>query len=199
MHEQRGRPPKRRDDGISLVELIVAMSLLALVLAIAGGVLINGLKTQQTTNAVTNAANTAQQIASSIQSGVRNATAVVVTSDETVGTQLLIVRKVGVDPSSTAASCQAWYYTPLNGGSVYTRTSSPAAAIAVPIGEPDVSWSLLGTGVSPADTVTGRVFNAPTGSRVDIKFNVSAGTHPYVLINTTTYTPQMTTVSSPCF
>jgi hypothetical protein len=188
-----------RENGFSLAELLIYMGLLVLVVTVAGGLLINGLKVQETTQSVTSAANTAQQIARSVEGGVRNASAATVISDVTAGTQLLIVRTIGSDPNSTAASCQAWYYTPLNGGAVYTKRTVPAALITLPSGGPQGAWSLLGKGVSPADPVTAKVFNAPSGSRVDLKFSVTAGSHPYVLINTTTYTPQTTTVSSPCF
>lgn len=187
------------DRGFTLIELLIASSLSIIVLVIAGGILISGLRTQEMTHTVTDAANTAQQIVRSVQAGVRNASAITVTSDPVAGTQLLLARTIGSDPNSTAASCQAWYYTPLNGGAVYTRRTTPASAIALPVGGPQGIWTILGSGVTPADPATGKVFNAPSGSRVELKFDVAAGAHPYVLINTMTYTPQTTTVSAPCF
>ncbi len=188
-----------RDRGFTLIELLVASSLSIIVLVIAGGILISGLRTQEMARTVTDAANTAQQIVRSVQAGVRNASAITVISDATAGTQLLLSRTVGSNPSSTAASCQAWYYTPLNGGAVYTTRTTPASVIALPSGGPQGAWTILGSGVSPADPVTGKVFSAPSGGRVELKFDVAAGKHPYVLINTMTYTPQSTTVSAPCF
>lgn len=205
MQAQRKDPRSGRDAGFSLVELLIYMGLLVLVVSVAGGLLITGLKTQETTQAVTTAATTAQQIARSVQAGVRNASAVTVTSDNPAwpaGAQLLAARTIGTDPLSTASSCQAWYFTGpgVDGsGAIYTKRTTPAAVITVPGGGPQGVWTLLGAGVRPADPVTARVFNAPSGSRVDLKFNVAAGTHPYVLINTTTYTPQIATVSTPCF
>ena len=190
---------KKGEKGFTLVELMISTTLSIIVLAIAGGVLISGLRTQEVARTVTNATNTAQQIVHSIQAGVKNASAITVTSNSATGTQLLLVRTVSSDPNSTAPSCQAWYYTPANGGAVYTTKTTPATAITLPSGGPQGKWTILGTGVSPADPVTGKVFNAPSGGRVDLKFDVAAGSHPYVLINTMTYNSQSTSVSSPCF
>ena len=187
------------DPGFTLIELLIASGLSIIVLVIAGGIMIAGLRTQETARSVTDAANTAQQIVHSVQAGVKNASAITVTSGATAGTQLLMVRTISSDPNSTAPSCQAWYYTPVNGGAVYTTKTTPAAAITVPTGGPQGVWTILGTGVTPADPVTGKVFNAPSGGRVELKFDVAAGKHPYVLINTMTYNSQSTTVSSPCF
>jgi prepilin-type N-terminal cleavage/methylation domain-containing protein len=186
------------DGGFTLVELLISLALTLIVVAVAGGILISGLKSQQTVKSVTNAANVAQQIAQSVQAGVRNASAVTVVSDTTTGTQLLFARVIGSDAASTAASCQAWYYTPAGGGAVYTMKTTPASTIALPASGPQGVWALLGTGVSP-NVATGRVFTSPAGSRVDLSYNVAADSQPYVKITTTTYTPQLQTVSSPCF
>jgi type II secretory pathway pseudopilin PulG len=191
--------PKNGQCGFTLVELTIATGLSLIVLVIAGGILISGLRTQEIARTVTDAANTAQQIVHSVQAGVKNASAITLSSNASTGTQLLLVRTLSSDPSSTAPSCQAWYYTPSNGGAVYTTKTTPAAAITLPIGGPQGIWTILGTGVSPADPTTGKVFNAPNGGRVELKFDVAAGTHPYVLVNTMTYNSQSTTVSSPCF
>ena len=185
--------------GFTLVELLIATGLSIIVLVIAGGILISGLRTQEIARSVTDAANTAQQIVHSVQAGVKNASAITVNSNSLTGTQLLLVRTVSSDPTSTGPSCQAWYYTPASGGSVYTKKTTPAAAITLPTGGPAGVWTILGTGVSPADPNTGKVFNAPNGGRVELKFDVAAGAHPYVLINTMTYNSQSTSVSAPCF
>lgn len=189
----------RDERGFTLVELMISTGLTIIVLVITGGILISGLRTQEIARTVTDASNTAQQIVHSVQSGVKNASAITVTSNTTTGTQLLLVRTVSSDPNSTAPSCQAWYYTPSNGGAVYTNKTTPATAITLPTGGPQGTWTILGTGVSPADPTTGKVFNAPNGGRIELKFDVAAGSHPYVLINTMTYNSQSTSVSSPCF
>ncbi|MBC7463046.1 MAG: type II secretion system protein [Actinobacteria bacterium] len=191
---------KRNDSsGFTLIELLISSGLSLIVLGIGAGIFVNGIRTQEIAQTVTTAANTAQQVVRSIQTGVRNASAITVTSDPVAGTQLLMARTVGSDPRTTAASCQAWYYTPTNGGSVYTKRTTPASVIALPSGGPQGIWTLLGSGISPSDPATGKVFNAPSGGRVELKFDVAAGSHPYVLMNTMTYISLSATVSSPCF
>ncbi|MBI3428590.1 MAG: prepilin-type N-terminal cleavage/methylation domain-containing protein [Actinobacteria bacterium] len=190
---------RTRESGFTLLELLITSTLSIIVVMIAGGILINGLRTQEMTHTVTDASTTAQQVVRSVQAGVKNASAITVVSDAVTGTQLLLARTIGLDPTSTAASCQAWYYTPSNGGAVYTRKTTPASLITLPAGGPSGVWTVLGTGITPADPVTGKVFNAPSGGRVELKFDVKAGTQPYVLINTMTYTSQSSTVSTPCF
>lgn len=190
---------KSDESGFTLIEFLISSGLSIIVLVIAGGVMIAGLRTQEIARSVTDAANTAQQIVRSVQAGVKNASAISVTSGATAGTQLLLVRTISSDPNSTAPSCQAWYYTPSNGGAVYTTRTTPATAITVPTAGPQGAWTIIGTGISPADPVTGKVFNAPSGGRIELKFDVAAGKHPYVLINTMTYNSQSTAVSSPCF
>lgn len=185
--------------GFTLIELLISSALSLIVLGIGAGIFVNGIRSQENAQTVTAAANTAQQVVRSIQTGVRNASAIAVTSDPVAGTQLLLARTVGSDPGTTAASCQAWYYTPSNGGAVYTKRTTPASAIALPNGGPQGSWMLLGSGISPSDPATGKVFNAPSGGRVELKFDVAAGAHPYVLMNTMTYISLSATVSAPCF
>jgi type II secretory pathway pseudopilin PulG len=189
-------PEQDRESGFTLVELLVSSALAILILTIAGGLLLSGLRTQETADSVTNATTSAQQIARSVQGGVRNATALSMTVGGDPGSELLLARVLGSGADSSAAHCQAWYYTQQNGGAVYTTTS--AGAIAAPGGPPASGWILLGTGVSPS-TVSGPVFVAPSNSRVELTFKVAAAAHPYVLINTTTFTQQSTTVSAPCF
>lgn len=189
----------KNQEGFTLIELLISSGLALIVVVIGGGILINGIRTQENANSVTSAANTAQQIVRSIQTGVRNASAISVTTDPNTGTQLLLARTLGSDPNSTAASCQAWYYTPASGGNVYTKRTTPAAAISLPSGGPAGIWTLLGNGITPSDPATGKVFSAPSGGRVELKFDVAAGSHPYVLMNTMTYVSPSATVSAPCF
>jgi prepilin-type N-terminal cleavage/methylation domain-containing protein len=185
-----------RESGFTLIELLVSSALAVLILTIAGSLLLSGLRTQETATSVTDATTSAQQIARSVQGGVRNASALSMTVGGDAGSELLLARVIGSGADSSAAHCQAWYYTPQNGGAVYMTTST--GAIAAPSGPPASGWTLLGTGVSPS-TTGGPVFVAPSNSRVELTFKVAAAAHPYVLITTTTFTQQSTTVSAPCF
>jgi len=196
---RKDAPLEKEDSGFTLAELLITSALSLVVLVIAGSILLAGLRAQESTRSVTDAANTAQQIVRSIEAGIKNASAISVTSNATTGTQLLMTRTISTDPNSTASSCQDWYYSPASGGTVYTTRTTPAAPIPIPSAGPAGIWTLLGTGVLPADVATGKVFNAPSGDRVELRFSVSAGSHPYVLINTMNYRTQSTTLSLPCF
>jgi type II secretory pathway pseudopilin PulG len=196
------RPARFRlkdDSGFTLVEVLVTSGLSMIVLVITGSVLLAGLRTQENSRSVTDAANTAQQIERSIQSGVKNASAIAVTTNAITGAQLLIARTISGNPLSSAPSCQDWYFNPAGGGNIYTTKTTPAALIVLPNGGPQGIWTLLGSGVTPADAATGKVFIAPSGDRVELRFNVAAGSHPYVLIDTMNYRTQSTVLSSPCF
>ncbi|WP_308467466.1 hypothetical protein [Rathayibacter soli] len=172
-------------------------SILAIViLSIAGSILISGLRTQDTAAAVTDATTSAQQVARSVQAGVRNASALSLTTGGDISSELLFARVLDSAANSATAHCQAWYYTTQNGGAVYTTTSS--SAILPPNGPPSSGWTLLATGVS-ASAAGGSVFLAPSNSRVELTFKVAAASQPYVLISTTTYMQQSATVSTPCF
>jgi hypothetical protein len=164
------------------------------ILTIAGSILVSGLRTQETATSVTDATTSAQQIARSVQGGVRNASALSLTTDAS-GNELLLARVFDSTENSAAAHCAAWYYTTQNNGAVYTATG--AGPIAAPGSFPAIGWTLLGSGVSPQSS-GGPVFNTPAG-RVELTFKVAAAAHPYVLITTTTFLQQSATVSAPCF
>jgi hypothetical protein len=109
-----------------------------------------------------------------------------------------------IDPTQAAAagsSCRAWYYSSASGGAMYTKTTTPAAPIAMPTGTPDSSWTLIGNGlqVQVDASPSALIFAAPNGTRVDLKFDVTNGTGNPVHIETTATIPNPTTVSAPCF
>ncbi len=190
------------ESGVTLVELLMYAMLSSIVLFVAGGMLIAGVKTQENSRMVTDASAGAQQIVHSIGTGVANATAVSLANGTVAGSQLLMVRTIGSDPATTVYACQAWYFTPLNAGAIYTMQRTPAAPITLQTsGGPEGGiWTLMASGVSAG--TSGKVFGPPLVAHthtVILDFLVSAGSHPSVLINTTLYTPQSAVVGSPCF
>ena len=169
----------------------------SIVVFVAGGMLIAGAKTQENARMVTDASADAQEIMHSIGTGVANATAISLANGTVAGSQLLMVRTIGSDPVTTVDSCQAWYFTPLNAGAIYTMQKTPAAPITLPSGGPEGVWTLMASGVSAG--TSGKVITSTNGKTVILDLRISAGSHPFVLVNTTLYTPQSAGVGSPCF
>ncbi|MHB1234482.1 MAG: PulJ/GspJ family protein [Microbacteriaceae bacterium] len=196
-----GRRPRRDvgdDAGFSLIELIVSMGISVMILVVVGGLLTNGIRTEGSVRAAAAATNLGQLIAGSVEGGVRNASAVTVIPGTDAGSQLLLARTVS-GGATPVWSCRAWYYTPATGGAIYTMSTTPAAQIPVPSGNPGPGWTLMGAGLAPVDAATSTtVFSAPSG-RVDLKFQVSSGTRAPVLVQTTTYLRSSATESAPCF
>ena len=127
--------PRSSASGFTLTELLAYMSLLVVVLLIVGGLLVNSLASQRTVRTSTQANNSGQLVAQSVAQGVRNATAIKVTTPS-VGTELLTVLTASMTTPQTWI-CQAWYF---GSGEVRTKTSStliPTASIP--------NWTLLGT------------------------------------------------------
>lgn len=198
---------RRDDEGFTLVELVIAATLTIVVLSVLGGLLGSAQRTSSAVRAATASATLGQLIARSVTQGVANATAVTVTTDP-AGDQLLQARVYSMssanDPTqgnASGVSCMAWYYTPTGGGAIYTKTVNPAAAIAMPAGSVDSSWHVIGNGlgVSVSSSPASAIFATPSGTRVDMKFDVVNGSEKPVHIETTVHIPNTTTVSAPCF
>ncbi|WP_426516260.1 hypothetical protein ACPPVQ_16750 [Diaminobutyricibacter sp. McL0618] len=198
----------RADAGLTLIELLIAALLTLLVIAMVGGLFVGASRTQNTVRSATQAADLGQLISRSIEQGVNNATALSVQVDSTSGSQLLLAREFSMDPNvdptqgaSSGTSCRAWLYTTALGGAIYTKITTPAVPIVMPIGTPDSSWTLIGNGlqVQVDASPSALIFAAPNGTRVDLKFDVTTGTGQPVHIETTATIPNPTTESAPCF
>lgn len=208
MSTQPASGKARADAGLTLIELLIAALLTLLVLAMVGGLFVGASRTQTTVRSATQAADLGQLISRSIEQGVNNATALSVQVDATSGSQLLLAREYGMDPnvdptqgSAGGTSCRAWFYTTASGGAMYTKTTTPAAPIAMPTGIPDSSWTLIGNGlqVQVDASPSALIFAAPNGTRVDLKFDVTTTAGQPVHIETTATIPNPTPESAPCF
>ena len=179
------------DRGMSLVELLVYMSLSLVVLIVAGAMLISSTRAQTQVSGATSASTAGQLIMRSVQTGVRNASDVDLAVPST-GTQILTVRtQDGQTPVQW--SCQAWYFTPAEGGSLYTKRIP--ATVAIPAPGSLSSWTLLGTGVSVSGAP---VFTASAGL-VTVSLSISAGAGAPQALKSTSNTLNLVTVGSPCF
>ena len=178
------------ESGFTLIELLVYVSFAVVILVIVGGMLISSVGTERDVRSTTEASNLGQLISRSVQSGVRNASQVSLQNID--DTQFLVARTAG-STASVVWACQAWFYTPDSGGSLYTKRTSPASMIAAPGGDL-TSWIKLGEGVSRNGVA---LFGAING-RITVDLDVAAGTQPSVIVNTTVTPRTLATVGAPC-
>lgn len=187
---KRGTVP--REDGFTLVELLISSMLSVVVLGIVGAIIINSLQAERTVREENEAASQGQLVARSITNGVRNSSNLSLTLPAS-GTQLLRARVVGSGPTATW-SCQSWYF-----GAGEIRTKTAEAAIPVPTATDVASWTLLASGVS---VVGATPVLASSGLRADLSYYVSTGAGRPVLFTTSAISrqPLGTGVESPtCF
>lgn len=155
-----------RDDGLTLVELIVYGLLLVVVLGIVGSIMVSTISIERDVRASSESTTAAQLASQSIVHGVRNGTARelrYVGDDD----QLLRIRTAGSSPGAVQWYCAAWYYSSTNGTIRSTTSSDDSIGIPVPTGEP-TTWTLLAEGIEASDA-SGDIFTA-TLDGVIIKF-----------------------------
>jgi len=154
----------RRDDGFTLIELIIYSALLLLVMGLTGSILINGMTNQARITETAVATSEAQVAAESIGNGVRNAQAI---SSPTAASPFLVVLTVGRGENATP-SCQAWYYSAA-ARELRTTTTSPGTRIAVPSSSQFATWTLLAEDVDP---VSGTLMLNTAGRTVNVAYAV---------------------------
>jgi hypothetical protein len=207
------------DRGASLVELLVASAILAIVLPLAGSLLITALTSQRDVTSLTAASSDAQTVVTSVETGVRNASAIRRTTypapDGGAPDELLVVRTRAGQLDADDWSCQAWFYDAGDHTVLTTRTpgSGHPPAITAPTDGDVTGWVELARGVAPAPrttpvptptpspTTTGplQLFTVTTKG-VEIGLSVSAGSRkPVALTTSISKRPQGETESDPCF
>jgi Tfp pilus assembly protein PilW len=182
----------RSESGLTLVELLLYVSLSLVVLMVAGAMLINSTSAGSQVDKTTAASNKGQLIMRSVQSGVRNATQVGLTSSG--GNQLLTVTTSG-GLTPVVWSCEAWYFTPTAGGSLYVTRAPATGPIPVPTSATLASWTLLGTGIS---TTGSPVFTAAAGL-VNVNLNIDTGNPAPLTLTSPASTLNLVTVGTACF
>ncbi|WNB87380.1 prepilin-type N-terminal cleavage/methylation domain-containing protein [Cellulomonas sp. ATA003] len=212
--------------GFTLAELLVYCALLAIVLPLAGSLLLGAVIAQRDVQAVNTATASVQAVAASVESGVRNASAIRATAfgdpEDVDPSQLLVVRTRGTD-ASPRWFCQAWYYDAF-AGTVRTRRVA-AEKVGSPIVRPAAAttpgWTELASGVTaakwrgpgpaPAPVPVFEVTPTATPTTVRIGLEIGAGERPPVVLigarerppvalsTSITKRPQGETASTPCF
>lgn len=186
----------KRDEGVSLVELLIYMLLAVTVLTIIAAILINSLRAESAVRTSAQATDTAQLAAQSLNRGIHNASAIEVTSP---ASGITLVRTRSIDSSAAGTwRCEAWVFA---AGAIRTMTSS--AAIAPPTTEVAVeSWFLLADGVEPIAAAP--VFALAADERsLSVGFTVANGSGVPITLDTTIVSkqpiPSTGKVTAPCF
>jgi prepilin-type N-terminal cleavage/methylation domain-containing protein len=161
----------RADGGFTLVELVVASGILAIILLAVGGLMFSTTMTQRTVSAVNDASSSAQTVADGLRTELRNAAEFRVTTVDTHD-RLLVARIAGTG-TSTTYTCRAWYFA-RDEQQVRSRSWPVAGSTALPTTPAAVeTWALLLDGVTPHAPSTD-VFGTPTGGKVEIAFEVAS-------------------------
>lgn len=167
--------PLDKDDGITLVELLVYTILLAIVLIITGSLLISTLHSQRTVREQTEASTTGQVALRLIERSVRNSVTHEMPND--FDNNLLVTKvRVGQDPTLPSSwECRAWLFDPDTGDLRFVRVPATGTPLTAGLTPPvDTSgWELVFEQVSK---VPGENFFdfVPFGG-VKVSFDVDAG------------------------
>lgn len=140
---------RNRDEGLSLVEVIIYTMLLAVISAVAGSLLITALTSQRDITAMGSATSRVQVVASSVENGVRTASTVSVPTPTAVGQRLIARTGTFTATGSATWKCQSWLIAP--DGKVYHRVASAAFAAPASLSAADLNgWQLIAEGVRTA-------------------------------------------------
>lgn len=191
------KPFESNDSGITLVELLVYMLLAVVVLVIVGGILINGLRVEAQVRDGVSSASSVQLITQSLGRGIRNASALDVTSPA-ADTTLLRTRSIDSNVDGATWRCNAWHVS-TDGELRWTVSDGPISA--TPSESELEGWTLLGTSLTPRDARPILEYNGAERS-VTIAFSAQAGDGAPVIVDTTIVSrqpvPATGEVRAPC-
>jgi prepilin-type N-terminal cleavage/methylation domain-containing protein len=184
------RAARNRDDGFTLVEMIVASAVFSLVAITVMGVLLTTTTTESKVRTVTAATNQAQLVSRVVGESITNAATPISLLTINGADQLVRVRAAGTD-STLGWSCQAFYFSATDDT---IRTTKSSTAVGQPTNAQQRSWTLL------ADQVRSTtVFSQVGTTDLTVAFGIAAGDAPDVVLETT-FTSQTRVIGgSPCF
>lgn len=170
----------RSDAGFTLVEVLVVGLLLSVVLVVVYGIYTAITSAERVVTAITTTTTTAQSAATAIETGIRNSSEFALTNPQ--GNDQLVVARTAEQGATLTWSCQAWYYSAANGGSIRSTRTIDGTEIAAPTSAQLATWSLLLTGVEPR---TGTGIFTVSGDELRISFNGTVAGQQPVAIQTT--------------
>lgn len=172
--------PDRREAGFTLVEMIVASMLFALVFVALGGVMISTVTTQRTITEVSSSTIDADFLASTIDDRIRNSSEFRLVASG--GDQMLVARVAGTG-ATVSWQCYAWHYS-ASKDQLRMRTSTPGTVVGVPTATQLSTWVLLADDVVPRGSST-TIFSA-TGPQLAVAFDIAVDGAQPVSIDFTT-------------
>lgn len=181
MSSSVGNNPTLRDRerGLTLVELVVAASLLSLVLVVVGGMFVSLVTAERTVTPQSQGTTAAQLAATSIGAAIRNSSEFRITD---VGSDQLLVARVAGSDDAIEWSCRGWYYSAAGDGEIRTTTTADGSAISAPTSSQLSAWTQLIEGVAPP---AGQTVFTETGAALAVAFDADAGDSPTVAIRFT--------------
>jgi prepilin-type N-terminal cleavage/methylation domain-containing protein len=203
--------PEQKDQGMTLVELLVSISLGLIVLSLLATMMIGVYGTQDRVSRSSNAATQSQIGSEVFRAALRSSTGARITSVLVDGNpgQLLVTRTLdSSDPGSWAptARCIAILWSsgsdPEAGGTIYWFTGPSGSSI--PLATSSQSWPDLIVGISPIPLESGgsldqNVFSVD-GNNYTMAFVTQSGTGPKTTIRVSVMAPNLEDeVSGGCF
>lgn len=178
--------------GFSLIELMAASMIFAVILTVLGSIFMGLIRTQSTVDSITTSSSTGQLAATSIENDIRNSSEFDLAA---VGADQLLVARTAGSESTLAWYCTAWYYSAAGEGSIRMTTTS-ATAIDAPTSTELAGWTLLLEGVEPR---TGTTIFSAAGPQLTVAFNATADDHNATAIEFTVIPLSHATEASTCY
>lgn len=181
------------DRGLTLVELVVAASLLSLVLVVVGGIFVSLINAERTVTPQSQGTTSAQLAATSIGTAIRNSSEFRITD---VGSDQLLVARVAGSADAIEWSCNAWYYSATGAGEIRTTRVADGTTIVAPSASQLETWTTLIEGVTPPAGLS--VFTT-AGAGIAVAFDADAGDSPTIAIRFTAASLTSVGEESTCF
>lgn len=198
----------RRDDGFTLIELVISSALGLLVLLVLGSFFVSSFSAQLTVTNTADAASAAQLLSRQLDAELRSASAIQVVNGSTTRSQLLIARTSR--GSATGYVCTAWRW---DAGTAELRRFETASLQTAPwrsgaqgFADSGASgWTLVASDVRPqgyrAGAPASGVFTGMGDHSVAIVFErpAGAGRQPVLIDTTVTGRQAAKNVEPACF